>query len=231
MRNNDWLPLREQDLSDLLTKWNKWLNDSTKRAAFDWDDTECSALALKIGNFLTASSEYRAVDSTAHLIVKKVAKKIVVAAVRNFANSYIRFNRKMMAEDKLFLGIHERSTHKTPQASPTDHVDFLLSLDAQSHSVRADYRIDGEVGHSKGRYHGVGVRFWVLPLDAPPPITADDSAWRSEVNTATPWKHTFDSSDLGMRLHIAMRWENNSVGKGPIVGWGPWSAIRSVVIV
>jgi hypothetical protein len=45
------------------------------------------------------------------------------------------------------------------------------------------------VGHGKGRYHGVEVRFWVLPLDAPTPLTTDDLARHSEVDTATPFAH------------------------------------------
>jgi hypothetical protein len=187
-------------------------------------------LAIKIGSFLAARKEYHADNSSGHLIVKNETKKIVEKAARSFANSSIRYNVKMTEADKLYLGIHERDRHCTPQATPTDHVEFSFRVDSEAHAVFAYYRIDGGVGHSKGRYHGVDVRFWTLPVGAPGPVTADDPAYRAETDTATPWKHTFDSHEIGMRLHLAMRWANNSVGKTPDAGKGPWSAIKSVMI-
>jgi hypothetical protein len=40
----------------------------------------------------------------------------------------------------------------------------------------------------------------------------------------------FDGTDAGMRLYIAMRWENRSVSGDKDAGKGPWSEIKSVII-
>jgi hypothetical protein len=98
--------------------------------------------------------------------------------------------------------------------------------------VIGDYRIEGAAGRGKGDYHGVEIRIWILPLDAPAPVSPDHPGWISEVDTASPWKRAFTEADLGKRLYVAMRWENASVGKNlsETSGKGPWSVIQSVVI-
>jgi hypothetical protein len=230
MRGDDWIPSREQDLDNLLVKWDECLSDSTKRTKYGWDVTTCSESILVIGDYQTARDEYRADDSTAHLIAKNNAKKAVITVLRKFASSSVRFNSRMTEEEKLYMGVHERNEHNTPQSTPTDFVEFSLKFEVRSHTVLVDYHIDGEVGHSKGRYHGVEVRYWVLPADAPSPVTAEDPPWRSEVNTATPWSHTFTTPEIGQRVHVALRWENGSVGANQAAGKGPWSLIQSIVI-
>lgn len=230
MRGEDWIPSHEEEMVSLIARWDEAASDAAKRTAFGWDATACANLVNKITEFLAARSAYREVDSSANLVAKNNAKKVVEKMMREFANSYIRFNPKMSEEDKQYFGIYARDSHNTPKPAPTDHVEFTLKVDGQAHIVRADYRIEGEVGHSKGRYHGVEVRIWVLPLDASGPLTADDLTWRSEVDTATPWSHTFDAHEIGQRLYIAMRWENVSVGKNKAASKGPWGTIQSVVI-
>jgi hypothetical protein len=230
MKSGHWIPEGEQDLVDLLARWDEYLSSASKRTEFGWDVAECSSATLKIGNFLSARLEYHANNSSGNLFIKNAARKAVVAMMRDFANSSIRYNKKMTDADKLYLGIKKRASHNAPQPAPIDHVSFVLRGDAQAHAVWADYRIDGSVGHSKGRYHGVEVRFWTLALDATAPPTADEPAWRSEVDTATPWSHTFGAHEIGMRLYVSMRWENKSVGKDKNAGKGPWSAIQGIVI-
>jgi hypothetical protein len=230
MKTGDWIPTREQDLDDLLVKWDECLSNSAKRTKYGWDTPTCADLILQIGDYQNAREEYKADDSSAHLIVKNNKKEIVIAAMRRFASSSIRFNPRMTEEEKLDLGVQERDSHNTPQPTPTDHVEFSLRLDVQSHTVWVDYHIAGSKSHSKGRYHGVEVRYWVLPLDAPPLVTAEDPSWRSEVDTSTPWSHTFTTPEIGQRVYIVLRWENSSVGTDQAAGKGPWSLIQSIVI-
>jgi hypothetical protein len=109
-------------------------------------------------------------------------------------------------------------------------VAFILSLLPTDHRVIAQFRVAGSTKRGKGSYHGVEIRFWVLPLDASPPQTADDKGWRSEICTKTPWRHTFDADEIGKRLYIAMRWENESVASDEEASKGPWSEIESVII-
>jgi hypothetical protein len=185
---------------------------------------------LRIGSFLAACNEYQSVDSSMNHIAKKEAKAEAEAAMRKFASSSVRFNPRMTDSDKLALGIHVRDTHPSPRPNPTDLVEFQFKSVPSAHLIIIPYHIAGSVTRGKGHYHGVEVRIWVLPLDAPEPQDADHPGWRSEVNTATPWKHTFTREEIGQRLYVCMRWENRSVNKDHASGRGPWSAIHSVVI-
>jgi hypothetical protein len=230
MGNRDWLPTREADLRGVFVKWLEWLRDADKQLAFGWNAAACARVADAIDAFFAAQNAYRLNDSSSNRIMKNVTKKIALVLVRAFASSDIRFNTRMTEMDKRHLSVHVGDGHRSRHPAPSDHVDFKLSVDAESHAVRADYRIDGESGHSKGRYRGVEIRYWTLPLDAPVPITADIPAWRSTTNTATPWMHTFDAHEVGLRLSLVMRWENSALGKSETSGRGPWSAVVSVVI-
>jgi hypothetical protein len=233
MSSGNWIPAKEQDLVDLLAHWETYLSDPAKIAAFGWDAAKCSDVLAKIGDFLAARAEYEANKTPANRLMKDEKRKILEAAMRAFANAYIRYNDKMTDADKLVVGIAPSSHSHSPKPKPTDHVAFTLSVDAQSHSVRGDFRIMDSERKNKGPYHGVEVRIWVLPLDAAPPVIAEHPGWRSYVDTATPWEHTFtDAADIGKRLYVTMRWENASVGKNidDDASKGPWSAIQNVVI-
>jgi hypothetical protein len=111
-------------------------------------------------------------------------------------------------------------------------VDFELSVLIEAHRLIAKFRIAGSEHRGKGDYHAAEIRIWVLPLDAPPPLTAEHPGWRSFAATATPWQHTFTEAELGQRLYICMRWENASTGNegNDADGKGPWSGIQTVII-
>jgi hypothetical protein len=230
--SNDWLPKKEQDLADLITAWDECLNDTAKQTAFGWEAASCAAMLVSLGNFTGARAAYQADKTPEKRLDKDEKKEAAMESMRDFANSSIRFNKKMTDADRLALGLHPKDNTHTPKPKPADHVTFVLRGDAQGHAVWADYRIAGGTGRGKGAYHGVEVRLWVLPLTESPPIGAGHPGWRSEVDTATPWHHDFTEAEVGMRLHITMRWENSSVGKGedPESSKGPWCAIQSVVI-
>jgi hypothetical protein len=161
--------------------------------------------------------------------LKNMAKDKLRAALQDLIARGLLADPRTPA-DAVAMGFELIDTTRSPKPTPTDHVEFEFALDPESHTVRMPYHIEGHKGHGKGAYHGVEVRFWVRPLDAAAPETADTEGWRSEVDTATPWAHTFAAAEIGQRLYVAMRWENQSSGKDQSAGKGPWSAIRSVVI-
>jgi hypothetical protein len=230
MTYKEWMPRKVLDLIRLMTVWNLWIANIEKRNAFGWDHTACATLLLKIGSFLAAHDAYSHVDSSANHLTRKEARAEAETAMRDFANSFIRFNPKMTAADKLPLGIRVRDAHPTPPPAPSDLVAFEFECVPSSHLIITPYHIADSNSRGKGRYHGVEVRFWILALDAPPPLSGEHPGWRSEINTSTPWKNTFSEAEIGMRLYVAMRWENGSSNRGKSPGKGPWSAIQSVVI-
>jgi hypothetical protein len=119
--SNDWIPGVEAVLALFLTKWKTWLSDAAKRAAYGWDAAECEALIALIDEFLDALTAYQAYNSSGKLLAKNSAKKAVLAAVRVFANTSVRFNTKMTEAEKAELGIHRDNTpttHPVPTAKP-----------------------------------------------------------------------------------------------------------------
>jgi hypothetical protein len=209
--------------------WAVILSDTAKGTLFGWDTTECGRVASRIGDFLETLEVYELDDSSRNRLLKDEALAAAKGAMKDFANTSVRFNKKMGEADKEDLGIRTRYRHNTPRPKPADHVDFELSVDAQSHGVAAKYRIEGSTKRGKGDYHGVEIRYWILPLDAPPPASAIAEGWHSVADTASPWEHTFDNpEEIGKRLYVCMCWENNSTDSED--DKGPWSAIQGVII-
>ncbi|MDR3311926.1 MAG: hypothetical protein LBS64_02190 [Spirochaetaceae bacterium] len=229
MASKNWLPRKVQDLVVLMKIWLVILGDAAKCALFGWDAAECAAVISLITEFLDALEAYELDDSSRNLLLKDEALEAARASMQDFANSSVRFNKKMGEADRQDLGVHTRDPHNTPRPKPTDYVDFDLSVNAHSHEVTGKYRIEGSTSRGKGAYHGVEIRYWILPLDAPPPESARTEGWHSVADTASPWKHTFDNaSEIGKRLYVAMCWENNATDTED--DKGPWSAIESVII-
>jgi hypothetical protein len=229
MASKNWLPRKAQDLVALMKVWLVILADAAKRTAFGWEAAACALVGTRIQDFLDALEAYELDDSSRNRLTKDEAQEAARAAMQDFANTAVRFNKKMTEADKHDLGIHSRDPHNTPRPRPTDYVDFDLSVNAHSHEVTGKYRIAGSTGRGKGPYHGVEIRYWIQPLDASPPASAVVEGWHSVADTASPWKHTFDQpSEIGKRLSVAMCWENNATDSED--DKGPWSAIESVII-
>ena len=229
------LPKREEALDTLVNSVLSYAGphiEGSGGTAGDWNDIP----AALWGVFKTALAEWTplyAKCKAAHLPqdteLKNTAKNNLCAALRDLIAHGLLANPRTPA-DALAMGFELLDHTHSPRPTPTDHVEFEFALDPESHTARVAYHIAGRKGYGKGTYHGVEVRFWVRPLDAPAPETADAEGWRSEVDTATPWARTFAASEIGQRLYVAMRWENQSSGKDQAAGKGPWSAIRSIVI-
>jgi hypothetical protein len=154
--------------------------------------------------------------------------KALVKAIRGFVNQYLRFD-PVTDEDRNNMGVPNHGKKPAPKPEPTDHVEFVLTVDGKGHLVFAAFKIAGGKGRGKGRYHGVEIRYWLLALDAPPPVNAEAAGWRSEVCTASPWKYECDGKEIGLKIYVAMRWENPSVRKNAPPAKGPWSNIQGII--
>ena len=94
----------------MAEKWKAGLSDAAKITTFGWDQTECAEVAAKITAFLTTCTTYETDNSIGNRIAKDEAKGEMVDAMREFANTSIRFNKQMHDEDKLAYGIHPKDT-------------------------------------------------------------------------------------------------------------------------
>ncbi|MDR0637090.1 MAG: hypothetical protein LBF87_08430 [Treponema sp.] len=198
-------------------------NCASTGATYGLSQDENTALSTATGVFKSA---YELCQTPARSKLNTIAKNKAKAALRTLERSYVarlQAHPAMTDEVRELYGIPIHDRTRTPQSDPTDHVDFTIEVDAAAHIVRCPYRIENSSHRGKGKYHGVEVRYILRTISEAAPVNPDEFI-HSEVNTASPWKHTFQGEDAGKRAYFIMRWENGIGGKGP------WSGIQSVVI-
>jgi hypothetical protein len=79
--------------------WKAGLSVAANVTAFGWNQAEVTEALDAVDAFLTARAAYEADDSTKNRMAKDEAK----AAMRDFANTSIRFNRLMRDEHNKWL--------------------------------------------------------------------------------------------------------------------------------
>ncbi|MDR2418850.1 MAG: hypothetical protein LBD79_07325 [Treponema sp.] len=198
-------------------------NCTSTGAMYGLSQDEITAHTTALGAFKSA---YEACQTPARSKLDTIAKNRAKEALRTLEQGYVarlQVHPAMTNEVRERYGIPIHDRIHTPQSDPADHVDFTIEVDAVAHIVRCPYRIANSSHRGKGAYHGVEVRYMLLSITEAAPVDPDEFS-RSEVNTASPWEHTFQGADAGKRAYFIMRWETNTGGKGP------WSGIQSVVI-
>jgi hypothetical protein len=118
MASHDWIPGKERDRLELMKTWNEGMANPVYKSQFGWADADCSAVSGKIDKALSAHNNYVADNSTPRRITKDRAMKEAPDAMRDFANSGIRFNKKMAPEYKIVFGIHEPDREPTAGGEP-----------------------------------------------------------------------------------------------------------------
>ena len=221
MAHNDWIPGREQDLVDLCGKWKPELENAANITAYGWDQTEVTAILGKIEAFLTTRNAYEADNSTAKRLAKDETKEEAVDAMRDFANTSIRFNKKMIDPQKLVFGI--RPTDKTPthHLPPTSQPDTAVENTPNhfEHKVRALNHATGDTAKPEDAY---GVRY-AWQVGGTKPASGADLP-KTKFNRKTPHIVTHTEADKGKTCWYSTCYENS---KGDM---GPWSPVVDAVI-
>jgi hypothetical protein len=196
-------------------------HDPAKRTAFGWDAAECSEVLGKIGDFETARVDYQNNKTHGKWLTKDEKKKAMDAAVRAFANSSIRFNGKMTAEEKEYLGIRLRDTIATPVPAPTlQPVTVAVPSGSRKHTVTA---INPET-HNKKRppfVKGVAFAHKLRQPDEPKAVAKEmPSVFRKD----TVIDFTWEEADIGKVADYATAYENEGTERGN------WSNVVSVLV-
>ena len=209
--NGDWVPSREQDLADVCQKWKTGLENPANTTNFGWKTAEVAETLAKVIAFLPARTAYEEVDSTANRMAKDEAKDEVKSAMRDFANTSIRFNKQMNDEDKLVYGIRPPDRTATPAREPESYPEAEPDT-----SVLRQVTINFWDSATKKRgkphgIHGAEIR-WSILDHAPASV---DELTNSDFDTASPFTLKFDEVQRGQRLYFCLRWESNTNLKGP----------------
>ncbi|WP_062328790.1 hypothetical protein [Treponema endosymbiont of Eucomonympha sp.] len=140
--------------------------------------------------------------------------------MRDFANSAVRFNKRMRDDDKLFWGIRSANTptsHGAPTSQPD--TDVLNSINHFEHKVRALNHVTGDTSKPADAY---GVRYsWQIGGERPATGAALPKTKFSRKTTLVI-AHT--EANKAQTAYYATCYEN---GKGE---QGPWSAITEAVV-
>jgi hypothetical protein len=222
----DWLPRREQDLFELATVWDEWLSDAAKQTAFGWRAAECAAVVLKIGTFFEKRAAYQADRSKARRLLKNAAMKVLVAAMRKFANDAIRFNDLMNVADKFVMGIGPVDETDTPQGSVGDGVEMTVTngLLVDSHIQYIHYKRQGAANRAKAPWHLAVFQMYVQGPGDPAPLVNNDALWsRDIINLASPFVVQHGDADAGKTCWYRAHWEALDGKKGP------WSMVRAMI--
>jgi hypothetical protein len=211
MPGSHWLPRREQDFADLCVKWKAALEDPALAAAFGWDPVEAAVVLTFIAAFLTARAAYGQVNSSRNRLAKDEARKAAEHGMEFFANTSIRYNRKMKEEDKQDYGIRTPDHVSTPVTAP----DSYPEAEADTSIIRqVTIRFWDSLTKKRGKPHGVHgaeIRWAIL---GHVPLSVDELT-NSDFDTASPFTLKFDESDRGKRLYFCLRWETGTNLKGP----------------
>ncbi|MDR2178114.1 MAG: hypothetical protein LBP20_08775 [Treponema sp.] len=221
MAHSDWIPTREQDLVDLAGKWKAVLSDPAKQTAYGWDAAECAAVTAKIDTFFTARSAYEANNSTANRIAKDEAKGEMIDAMRDFANTAIRFNKRIPEEVKNGLGIHQADTTPTTHAPPTSQPEAVVenTVNHFEHKIRALNRGRNDSSKPADAY---GVRYaWQVGGERP---AKGEDLPKSKFSRKTSHVVTHTEADKAQTAYYAACYENSKGDEGP------WSPIVEAVI-
>jgi hypothetical protein len=165
----------------------------------------------KLDAFLTARAAYEETDSTKNRMDKDETKEATKSAMRDFANSSIRFNKQMKNEDKLVYGIRPVDRTPTsagepesyPETEPDTSIIRQVTINFWDSATKKRGKPHG--------IHGAEIR-WAL-LDHPP--VSENELVNSDFDTASPFTLKFDENQRGKRLYFCLRWESNTNVKGP----------------
>ena len=151
---------------------------------------------------------------------KKEAKKALRHALAVFISKYIDNNDVITAPIRDNLGLPVRDTTHSPIPAPTTYPDFFVKVKA-FRTLEVHFRAMGSA--SRGRPYGYnGAVIYYGVLDTPPADPGELS--HSLLATKTPHTLTFTEAERGMRVYIALAWQNE---KGQM---GPFSQIEEAFI-
>jgi hypothetical protein len=160
---------------------------------------------------LTARAAYGETDSTKNRLVKDEAKDAAKSAMRDFANSSIRYNKQMNDENKLDYGIRPADRTSTagtepetyPEAEPDTSVIRQVTIKFWDSATKKRGKPHG--------VHGAEIR-WAILDHAP---ASEEELAHSDFDTASPFTLKFDENQRGERVYFCLRWESNTNLKGP----------------
>jgi hypothetical protein len=159
-------------------------------------------------------------DTTA----KNVSKRNLIDGLTLFIGGHLEFNLAIGETERVELGLGLRDTTRSPVERPDRSPAAWLEILA-ARIIALHYKVEGAEGNARPEgYSGAVVRYIVLPVGAPAPVSEDDLT-KSLLSTRTPHIFEFPAEDRGKRVYFAVAWQTKGGAK-----LGPFSEILSELV-
>jgi hypothetical protein len=212
---NDWIPTKELELTELCRKWMESLNSETIMAANKWNAEEVLITKGRIWGFLAARDAYVKTNTSALRVTKDITKKAAISAMREFANTSIRFNKNMNEAARIEMGIRPKDSTPTISQRPTSHPITVVenTVNHFEHTVKV---INRETGKATRPADAYGIRY-AWQVGGEPPRSGKDLP-RSRFTRRTSLTITHGEEEKGKPAWYSTCYENTRGEAGP---WSP----------
>ena len=146
---------------------------------------------------------------------KAAAKKIVGPFVQH--NLY---HKKITNGERVSAGVPVRDIIRTMHIVVTETVEFFFRL-KNIREIEVHFKVSGSEGKGKPSGYKGAVIVWEV-LDTPP--VRPQELKHHALASKTPYLLTFDETQRGKTVYVALCWENNRANQGP------WSEIHSAIV-
>jgi hypothetical protein len=195
--------------------WKLELEDPVKVVAFGWAEADVAVILAAIDGFLAAREVWQEDDSSRNRLAKIEARKAVKEAMRDFANSSIRCNRKMKEEEQRYLGVHGvlGRTKRHRHIEPPLAVPSLEPHAGTPGQIIVSYRAENRPRPGKPEHvHGVMV-YYAISDHRP---TSREDLVHFCFGSRSPLYLNFGEEDRGKRVYMYGCWQIERGGKqGP----------------
>jgi hypothetical protein len=219
MARTDYIPAKDGDFDGWFYNLIEYVDTKTSGDPPAWPNIPPGDLIDAYPPWHTAYAKTLGPHTKVDTEAKNDARKAAVAFIRPFVNQYLRYP-PVTNEDRAAMGIHNPDTNPTPIPVPTTRPEYSLKV-RDLRRVDIDFHDQGAAGKAKPYGYDGAVIFWSV-LTAPP-ARPEDLA-HSELATRTPYTLSFEETDRGGRVYIALRWQNEKGEKGP------WSEMQNAIV-
>ncbi|MDR1216313.1 MAG: hypothetical protein LBK25_06500 [Treponema sp.] len=221
---SDYMPFSDARILEWIKNLIAYLEANLARLGID--AATLTALKALLALF-EAAYEKTGLPETSRLdtATKNAAKEELRSAIRDFVNSYIRYNKAVTDVDRMGMGLPIPDKKPTPTPPPTTAPLIELRL-ARIRQVIVAFKNEGSKKWGKPvGVHGAEIRWAVRDQRdvKDPPVEPTDLA-NSSFATKSPHTMEFSGAERGQTLDLCLRWENNVGDKGP------WGEISSAII-
>ncbi|MDR1130523.1 MAG: hypothetical protein LBK96_06040 [Prevotellaceae bacterium] len=208
----DYIPRALAKLLTWLKNFITYLNQNEVISRLSLDRTRVDKLKSEIDAYaeLCTLADAANAGSVDRLKRREKAEKLT-KSVRNFVNTFLRYNEAMTDDDRKQLGLTVPSGKRSSGIDPDEYPEIEANTNVLRRIVCRF--LNREHRAAKPRHvHGIELRFGFIPEGEEPSLA---HLVNSLFSTRTSMTIDFADGERGKLIGLCARYENNTGGKGP----------------